>query len=503
MKQTKIKILTILLALAVSSCNKDLIDIGPISNNTTESFYTSEVEVRQAVVGIYARLGRNGTNTDFATDYYWLASENRSDLLYLGAETSAQNNQLEFRKFLTSPTNSGVSGIYSRLYSLIKDANNLLARTKEGEYTRYRAEAMFLRAFAYSELARSFGPVALVTTPIESDQAVSLPRASLTEVYALIISDLEFAGANLNKFYTGAESGRIGSVAAKALLGQVYMTMGGYPYNDATAYGKAEATFAGIIADVDTRWQPDYSKLFILANENKNDIFSIQFASGGLNVGSSLPGFITSSSSTGTPYPDWVFTSYSNQGQDVRVDSAVVKEMKANNDLRFAPSIDEGYWADKAHTTWVSRAIVTKFLEKDPTNATIKSWNDFPRNFPIIRPADVYLYYAEALIRNGKAGQARTFVNKIRTRAGLPALTADPTMEDIKRERKFEFIGEGRRFFDLVRWGETEALETLTAFARHYHSLTNGQLPTKRDLLLPIPQDEMKTRNNWENNFGY
>src|SRR5690606_34113232 len=110
-----------------------------------------------------------------------------------------------------------------------------------------------------------------------------------------------------------------------------------------------------------------------------------------------------------------------------------------------------GYYSSLNHTsaTWVSRNIITKFLEKDNTNARIKAWNDFPRNFPILRPADVYLYYAEALVRNNKAGLAKPIVDKIRVRAGQLALPTDPTLEDIKKERKFEFIGEGRRYFDL------------------------------------------------------
>jgi hypothetical protein len=180
--------------------------------------------------------------------------------------------------------------------------------------------------------------------------------------------------------------------------------------------------------------------------------------------------------------------------------------MKANNDLRFAASIDTGYWNALPAVptrTFVLKNIVTKFLEKDNTNTSIKSWNDQPRNFPILRDADVYLLYAEALIANGKAADAKQYVDAIRTRAGLPVLAAAPTLDDIKRERKYEFIGEGRRYFDLVRWGETEALNTLTAFAQHYHSKLNGQLPTKKDLLLPIPQNEMKTRSNWDQNFGY
>jgi len=494
--------------MALQSC-KSTIDIQPIENNTSGQFYSNEIEIRQAATGIYARLGRNGTNTDFATDYFWLASENRSDLLYLGAETSAQNDQLDLRKYLITSNSSIVTSIFARLYQIIKEANNLLYYTNEGEYLRYRAEAKFLRAYAYSELARTFGPTALITKPIENREAILLPRAPLPELYSQIIDDLNYAAANLQKVYTGADAGRVGSVAAKALLGQVYMTMAGYPLNDASAYAKAETTFAGIITDVNTRFGPVYADLFTLANKNKYDLFSIQFASGGLSTGSSLPGYITSSSSSGTPYPEWVFTSYTNQGQDLRVDTGLIKEMKISKDLRFRTSIDTGYYnavltQNNANTrTFVLKNIITKFLEKDNTNAKIKAWNDFPRNFPIIRDADVFLLYAEALIQNGKANIAKQYVDKIRVRAGLGALTGSPTMADIKRERKFEFIGEGRRYFDLVRWGENEAISILSAFATHYHSLTNGQLPTKRDLLLPIPQNELNTRNNWQQNFNY
>jgi hypothetical protein len=506
MKKIKIYLIVLIISgMFMQECKKT-IDIAPIENNTTASFYTNEIEIKQAAIGIYARLGRNGTNTDFATDYFWLASENRSDLLYIAGETSAQNDQLDLRKYLITPTSGTVSVIFSRLYQIIKEANNLLYYTKEGEYLRYRAEAKFLRAYAYSELVRSFGPVALITAPIENADAIALPRAPVTEIYTQIIADLQYAATNLQKVYTGVDAGRVGSLAANALLGQVYMTMAGYPLNDASAYPKAEAVFAGIITDVSARFGPVYAQLFKLANENKYDLFSIQFASGGLGTGSSLAGYITSSASSGNPFPEWMYATYTLQGQDMRADSALVKEMKNNKDLRFSASIDTGYYSALSTVltrTFVSKNIVTKFLEKDNTNTTIKSWNDQPRNFPIIRDADVYLLYAEALVKDGKASLAKQYVDKIRTRGGLPVLTAEPTLDDIKRERKYEFIGEGRRYFDLVRWGETEAVNTLAAFATHYHSKLNGQLPTKKDLLLPIPQNELKTRSNWSQNFGY
>lgn len=505
---SKYNLLFLLLAAGLQSCKKD-IDIAPIANNTSDAFYSNEIEVKQAVTGIYARLGRNGTNTDFATDYFLLASENRSDILYLAGETSAQNDQLDFRKYLLTPTSGTTSAIFSRLYQIIKEANNLLFYTKEGEYMRYRAEASFLRAYAYSELARSFGAVALVTKPIENTEAVTLPRAPLNQIYTQVISDLQYAAASLQNTYTGADAGRIGKLAAKALLGQVYMTMAGYPYNDPSGYTKAEEVFAGIITDVETRFGPTYAGLFTLANENKYDLFSIQFASGNVGTGSSLAGYITSSSSTGSPFPEWAYNTFTQQGQDVRVDSLMVNEMKLAKDLRLDPSVAQSFYNAVLTSTnastrlLIKKNIIIKFLEKDNTNVTIKTWNDYPRNFPIIRDADVVLLYAEALVKNGKAGQAKTYVDQIRNRAGLAPLAAAPALDDIKRERKYEFIGEGRRYFDLVRWGGPEALQILQAFVAKYQSATNGQAPSQKDLLLPIPQNELKTRNNWDQNPGY
>jgi hypothetical protein len=55
----------------------------------------------------------------------------------------------------------------------------------------------------------------------------------------------------------------------------------------------------------------------------------------------------------------------------------------------------------------------------------------------------------------------------------------------------------------LVRWAGTDAMSILAASATYYHSRLNGQLPTKKDLLLRIPKNELKTRFNQAQNFGY
>lgn len=507
MKKIIYFVVTLVVTLSVSSCS-DAIDIYPVENNTADQFYSSEFEMKQAIIGVYARLGRNGTNTDFPTDFYYQSSESRSDNLYYGSLANAQRDQIDMRLFHVSDVTDLNTSIYGRMYQMIKDANNLLSKAPE-TYTRYRAEASFLRALAYFELVRAYGPQPVIITPITNEEAKTKVRQPIEEVYAQIIKDLEFAGANLDPVYTGSDAGRVGSLAAKCLLGEVYVTMAGYPLHDNTAYQKAETTLSAIMSDVKKRFAPDYSYIFDVKKENTYDLFSVQFASGGQGLGSSLAGYVTNSGSSGTSFPEWAYSGYPQQGQDFRVDTLLVKEMKSSGDKRLAASVADGFWTKASHgytradsvSYYTTRSVMIKYLTKDNTNATIKSWNDYPLNVPILRPADAYLLYAEALVNNNKAGLAKEWVDAIRTRAGLKPLASDPTIGDIMGERRREFLGEGKRFFDLVRMGETTFVTTLKNFSDHYKHVSMGASdPTVSDMLLPIPLSVLNIQTSWKQN---
>lgn len=497
--------------LGFSSCG-DLLDIYPVENNTTDQFYSNEYEIQQAVMGVYARLGRNGTNTDFPTDFYYQASESRSDNLYFATLATAQRDQVDLRNYQVTDVTGLNQTIYARLYQLINDANMLLFKSPE-EYSRYRAEAMFLRALAYFELVRAYGPQPVIQTPITNIEAKRMGRQSIEDVYQLIISDLEYAAYNLEPFYSGDEAGRVGSIAAKCLLGQVYVTMAGYPLKDSEGYINAEKVLKDIIPEVRKRFAPDYSYIFDVTKENAYDLFSIQFASGNQGLGSSLAAYVTTSGSTGTCFPEWAYQGYNQQGQDFRVDTLLVQKMKKENDKRLKTAVADGFWntTDHGYTAedsvdhYVVRSIMVKFLTKDNTNNTIKAWNDYPLNYPVLRPADAYLLYAEALINNGKASEAVEWINEIRQRAGLQELGHIPTMDDIMYERRCEFLGEGKRYFDLVRAGKTTFLHTLKTFSDHYNHVTNmgASNPSEKDMLLPIPLTVMNIHTSWENNLGY
>lgn len=498
-------------ALSLTGCT-DTINIFPVENNTADQFYKTEFELKQAVMGIYARLGRNGTNTDFPTDFYLQCSEGRSDNWYSANIPNAQRDQCDLRNFQVTDATSLNQTNYARLYQIIKEANNLLDKAS-ADYPRFRAEASFLRALAYFELIRAYGPQPVITTPITNEEAKGLSRQSASDVYGQIITDLDFAMNTLDDFYSGEDAGRVGAVAAACLLGQVYVTMAGYPQNDDTAYGKAETVLGSIMDKVKTRFAPHYADIFDVTKENRYDLFSIQFASGGQSLGSSMAGYVTTSSGSSTCFPEWAYAGYSQQGQDFRVDSLLIKRMKAAGDLRLAASVASGYWSTVKHgytaadsaKYYVERDILIKYLTKDNTNATIKSWNDYPLNYPVLRAADAYLLYAEALVRNSKAALAKEWVDAVRKRAGLAPLAGDPTMDDILYERRCEFLGEGKRYFDLVRMGETTFVTTLKAFSDQYEHVTvlGANAPDKRDMLLPIPRTVRNIHTTWDQNYGY
>ena len=499
--------------LTVVSCS-DVLDIYPVENNSADQFYKTELEMQQAVIGIYGRLSQY---TDIPSLYYLQLSESRSDNWFMAQMPNAQRDQSDVRRFQVNSQTGLVSEVYNRFYSIIADVNTLLAKSDES-YGRFRAEASFLRAYAYFELVRSWGPQPVLLTPTEKQDALDAVRQPESEVYDQIVNDLLFAVEHLDEYYTGNEAGRVGSWAARTLLANVYATMAGYPLNDGTAYQKAVDILTPVINAMESRFAPKYTDIFDLEQENKWDLFSVQFSSGGQGLGSSVPGFSTGGgSSSETMFPEWVYSGYTTQGQDFRMDSLLINDMLDVDDSRGQfPLFTKGYWsvktppenptaADSAANYIEKPYLMIKYLVRDNTNNSIKAWNDYPLNFPILRVSDAYLLYAEALIGVGRPQDAKQWVDKVRLRAGVNALGSNPTIQDVMDERRKEFLGEGKRYFDLVRQGETMFVQKLKAFSDWYGNVTvfNGSDPTIRDMLLPIPQSVMNIHLDWDQNSNY
>ena len=116
-------------------------------------------------------------------------------------------------------------------------------------------------------------------------------------------------------------------------------------------------------------------------------------------------------------------------------------------------------------------------------------------DLPIFRYADILMMKAEALTRQGSSG-AKELFNQIRTYAGAPTLTSEPTLKEIYDERGREFFDENWRRNDMIRFGHYE-----DEFFPHYKDFPDANFD-KRHRIFPIPQSDIDL-NGWEQNAGY
>ncbi|UBM60121.1 RagB/SusD family nutrient uptake outer membrane protein [Marinilongibacter aquaticus] len=95
---------------------------------------------------------------------------------------------------------------------------------------------------------------------------------------------------------------------------------------------------------------------------------------------------------------------------------------------------------------------VRKFINPDPDFVDQNTWQDVP--WPVIRVTEVLLNYVEACIELGEEAEAKTWLNKVRFRAGLPAIeeSGDALRDAYRHERRIELAYEEHRFHDTRRW---------------------------------------------------
>ncbi len=119
----------------------------------------------------------------------------------------------------------------------------------------------------------------------------------------------------------------------------------------------------------------------------------------------------------------------------------------------------QGYNPSKDNDLNITGYLCKKWIQPNLTwNSSTNTTNTRTVPFPVIRLAELYLNIAECYAAKGQTKEALDNLNKVRERAGIPALTAAdltsdmPLMEWIRNERFVELWGEGHRYFDLRRW---------------------------------------------------
>ncbi|GAB3809491.1 RagB/SusD family nutrient uptake outer membrane protein [Spirosoma humi] len=476
--------ISLALSLVLSACSNEFLDLKPISSATADNFYRTADDIKNAVNGAYASLQSGGV---FGNSYVFgdVASDNT-----VPPASGSVTDQDEFDRFYIRTTNPFISGRWNDSYTAIARFNTILDKIggvtmDEALKNRSIAETKFLRALVYFNLVRTFGDVPLILKSISNpDEGYTYGRSPKADVYAQIEKDLTEAETGLPVSYPAAEVGKATKGAAKALLGKVYLTEKKY----AQAVPKLKEVIDLGVYDI----LPNYGDVFKVSNKNnKESVFDVQYKSGGAGEGNAWPNSFA---------PE-------NSG------NAVIAFGGGGNNQPTADLINAYETGDKRKDVSLATSYVNASGQTIPYNFVKKYYdtpvtnNDNGNNIPVIRYADVVLMYAESLNEVGyqATGDAFTYLNKIRSRAGLASKTATdiPTQQAFRlameQERRVEFAFEGQRWYDLVR---TDRAITVLNGKKDQIRLVNTL--TENNLVDPIPQSQIDiNKAKIQQNPGY
>ncbi|QLE02191.1 RagB/SusD family nutrient uptake outer membrane protein [Galbibacter sp. BG1] len=502
-----------MLTMAVSCGEEYLEDADVYQNLDTNTFYQSQNDAVLAVNATYTPLQYQG----LYRRYRYLLDYMSGDLDI----TSGGFQLTEYPGFNFNPSsNHLIPAAWEASYVGISRANTVLEKVPPIQFEdpdlkpRLLGEAKFLRALYYFNLVRLYGGVPIYDRVFSGDLNDPLfqpERNTEEEVYAFIEQDLKEAVDMLPNSYGAGEKGRATAGAAQAMLGKVYL----YQQKYAESRAALEKVINGTYGNYSL---VDFITNFDANNENNNEsVFEIQFETG---VGA---GF-SDGDTDRTAESFWIATAlnpgrqraFANGVPSVEVNEFFDQFPEEDGVRRFftiarpgdtwgswdpiaEDPVAAGQWRDRTgERPGVPFSGVRKYTEGPFPVGFVQS----PRNFRLMRYAEVLLMFAEAENEvNGPTAAAYAAVNEVRERAqvsDLPAgLSKDQFFVKIVEERRLEFTFEFQRFFDLVRWSKRSNVPAI-ASPEQMPGFVSG-----KNEVLPIPTGEIISNPNLTQNPGY
>jgi starch-binding outer membrane protein, SusD/RagB family len=503
---------TNLLLFGTVSCTEELTQI-PLSQGTVENFYATPGDFIQARNAVYS-VAFHGTGTYGYANRVLNLSETRSDNLL--AFTTASRDWEGINSFYTSiSANSYVREAYTSNYNAIYKANQLLEKlaekgdqifTNPADKASMIAEARFLRAFCYFDLIRWFGRVPLIDRTMTAQETAKIARTPVVDIYNLIISDLELAIPDLTASTADAAYfGRVTKYGAKGLLGLVYMTRSSPTYGiDGAMLGlnewdKAYQQLNDIKSSGLFVFSTDYANIFKTeGTANKENVLTIPYTQ---SVASSIGGNFVIEVGNENYFAS---LGLSQQGSlEARPISTGFLNMFAVTDNRKIFGIATTYTVTSGNLKGTyTLPVFNKYI--DPSRYGTGGREDWGVDFMVMRYTDVLMMMAECTLHGGGGTQADVdeIVNKVRTRAGVPANASNITLDQLFDERRKEFFSEGTRWFDLIRSGN--AITIMNAWKAAEDTGNKILTIDKNMLLYPIPlQEILAVPGLYDQNPGY
>lgn len=521
-----------LLAVGVSSCSDSFLDVQSKTDGNTDTFYKTQQDANRALIGCYDGWRQCSSNPGYG---FFVASE------VMGAECFGATGNTDGRgyqvvdRFDQSQSTSDLNLFeddWKRYYEGIFRCNSLIQYENQIDWTdatthaTWMGECHALRAILYFDLVRMFGNIPLLETATQDN----VPQADPDSVYALIFRDLQYAIDNIPadaypKSKAEENDGRITKYAAEALYARAYLYYTGYTGGtlEGVTKEKALAYCEDVIKSGEYALISEYKNLWPAASAGVAEIGDATTLLG-TYAGDGNSETILAQKFTNTQ--DYNGNADSNRWQvmvgmrslnaapygkgwgAMTVNPNFVNSYEPNDTRKEASIIDlkgegvtatDGFEASYADWREYTGYCVKKYSPlcfRDGTSASkIDGSGDFQtqnhQDWVIMRYADVLLMAAELGSSN-----AQSYLDQVRKRAGLNAVTA--TKANILKERKYEFAFEAINYWDLLRQGVDYAASQI---ATDGVNVTSGGLAdvvtiaaqniTSKKGLCQIPQNQI------------
>ncbi len=459
--------------LLVFSCTD--LDLSPLSEGSSENWYSNETEINMAVNDLYRTA-------------FWP--------IFTGEWTDDFT-----RRELTTPiTNATINGewgtvtsIWQNSYKAISRANTVLMNLEEVEgipqaiLDKFVGNAHFVRAAQYAKLVFLYGDVIFYTNVIDIEEAFTMSRTNKAQVLQSIYEDYDIAASKLPVSYGNSENKLATKGAALAMKARIALQMGDW----AIARDAAKACMdLGVY-----QLYPDFEELFLTRTKNPNELLFGIPRSREFNVtwdvrnhlprnvggwgGASAPSWDLFSSflcSDGLPIDESPL--YNPQepfkNRDPRCTATIVEFQTPHLGFMYQPHPDSvrvlnfntgNYQANNDTRSVAQFASFNGLLWKKGVDEDWLPSYRAENDIIIMRYADVLFMYAEAKIELGEIDQSvLDAINRVRARAykvnydntdAYPAVTTTSQSElrsIVRVERRMEFVHEGRRYEDIIRW---------------------------------------------------
>ena len=441
-------------------CSKNFTTKPPEDKLTTPTFYKSADELLAGTAPLY--------------NIVWFEYNDKGSIGIGDARggNMQTNDYAPFYRFAVPSTDvNTLLTAYKAFYKTIAQANTLMQNVRlyasnvtDAQKNTAIGEAKFMRALAYAYLVRNWGAVPIIYDNVAQMNDTSIVRNNIADVWKLIITDLSYAVRNLPS--TAPQPGRLTKWSAEGMLAKMFLTRAGVGSpgtgtRNQTDLDSAKYYAADVVHNGPYALETNYGDLFTSAknggaNNDAESLFSLQWvpSSAVWGTNNSFQAYMAKDGTITGSWDGWG-VAHGASADLIRYylahpEDSLRRKATFMFDGDYFPLIDQkdgGYHYSNAG----GYANVKKYIIGSPADNGGKGVEMAEYiNTYMMRLAEVYLIYAEAILGNGASttdAEALKYFNAVRTRAGLSTMSSIG-FDDIFMEKRIETAMEG------VCWGE-------------------------------------------------